>query len=153
MLDNLKNNSNKFAKYFGLIVLSAFATTACSFNVSTATLEDVKTCTEVPENRTCASDISQFENNTQKIFVTSNIKYAPEGTKIKFDWKYLGSDTVKATDIDSVTVETKSDTTFVLSSLTAPTNGWPDGNYEIVLSINTDNSKPIRKQFSISKPK
>jgi len=44
MLDNLKNNSNKFAKYFGLIVLSAFATTACSFNVSTATLEDVKTC-------------------------------------------------------------------------------------------------------------
>ena len=153
MLDNLKNNSNKFAKYFGLIVLGAFATTACSFNVSTATLEDVKTCTEVPENQPCASDISQFQNNTQKIFVTSDIKYAPEGTKIKIDWKYLGGETVKATDIDSITLETKSDTKFVYSSLSAPTNGFPDGNYEIVLSINTDNSKPIRKQFSISKPK
>ena len=96
MLDNLKNNSNKFVKYFGLIVLSAFAITACSFNVSTATLEDVKTCTEVPENQPCASDISQFQNNTQKIFVTSDIKYAPEGTKIKIDWKYLGGETVTA---------------------------------------------------------
>lgn len=153
MLDNLTKNSSKFVKYFGLIVLSAFATTACSFNVSTATLEDVKTCTEVPENQPCASDTSQFEKTTPKIFVTSNLKYAPEGTKIKIDWKYLGGGSVKATDIDSITLETKSDTKFVYSSLTAPTNGWPDGNYEVVLSINTDNSKPIHKQFSVSKSK
>ncbi len=153
MLENLKNNSDKFVKFFVLFVLSTFATNACSFNVSTAALEEVKTCTEVPENQPCASDISQFEKTTPKIFVTSNLKYAPEGTKIKIDWKYLGGGSVKATDIDSITLETKSDTKFVYSYLSAPTSGWPDGDYEIVLSINTDNSKPVHKQFSISKPK
>ncbi|NMF60745.1 hypothetical protein [Pseudanabaena yagii] len=153
MLKNLQKNSTKVVRLSVLFGLSAVVTAACSFNISTATLEDVKTCTEAPENQPCASDISQFQNNTPKIFVTSNIKYAPEGTKIKIDWKYLGGESVKATDIDSITLETKSDTKFVYSYLTAPTNGWPDGNYEIVLSINTDNSKPIRKQFSISKPK
>ena len=151
MLNNLINK-NKSVNIFVLFVLSVFTTTACSFNLSTATLENIKMCVEISENKPCANDTSKFEKNTPKIFVTSDLKYAPEGTKVKIDWKYLGGDTVKATDIDSITLETKSDTTFVFSSLSAPTNGWPDGNYEVVLSLNTDNSKPISKQFSISKP-
>ena len=148
MLNNLKTNKGS-VKIFGLFVLSTLAATACSFNVSTATLENVKMCVEVPENQTCASDTAQFNTTTPKVFVTSDLKYAPEGTKVKIDWKYLGGDTVKASDLASIDLVTKSNTNFVASYLNL--NGLPEGNYEVVISLDTDNSKPISKQFSIAK--
>ena len=150
MLNNLKTNKGS-VRIFGLFVLSTLAATACSFNVSTATLENIKMCVERPENQTCASDTAQFNTTTPKIFATADLKYAPEGTKVKIDWKYLGGDTVKATDIASVDLVTKSDTNIVFSNLNAPPNGLPEGNYEVVISLGTDNSKPISKQFSVSK--
>ena len=148
MLNNLKTNKGS-VKIFGLFVLSTLAATACSFNVSTATPENVKMCVEVPENQTCASDTAQFNTTTPKVFVTSDLKYAPEGTKVKIDWKYLGGDTVKASDLASIDLVTKSNTNFVASYLNL--NGLPEGNYEVVISLDTDNSKPISKQFSIAK--
>ena len=148
MLNNLKTNKGS-VKIFGLFVLSTLAATACSFKVSTATLENIKMCVEVPENQTCASDTAQFSTTTPKVFVTSDLKYAPEGTKVKIDWKYLGGDTVKASDLASIDLVTKSNTNFVASYLNL--NGLPEGNYEVVISLDTDNSKPISKQFSIAK--
>ena len=149
MLNNLKTNKGS-VKIFGLFVLSTLAATACSFNVSTATLENVKMCVEVPENQTCASDTAQFNTTTPKVFVTSDLKYAPEGTKVKIDWKYLGGDTVKAFDMGSIDLVTKSDTSSIFSNLNAPPNGLLEGNYEVMISLGTDNSKPISKQFSVS---
>ena len=149
MLSNLKTNKGS-VRIFILFVLSTLAATACSFKVSTATLENIKMCVEKPENQTCASDTAQFNTTTPKIFATADLKYAPEGTKVKIDWKYLGGDTVKATDIASVDLVTKSDTNIVFSNLNAPPNGFPEGNYEVVISLGIDNSKPISKQFSVS---
>ena len=149
MLSNLKTNKGS-VRIFILFVLSTLTATACSFKVSTATLENIKMCVEKPENQTCASDTAQFNTTTPKIFATADLKYAPEGTKVKIDWKYLGGDTVKATDIASVDLVTKSDTNIVFSNLNAPPNGFPEGNYEVVISLGTDNSKPISKQFSVS---
>ena len=143
--------SKRSLRIFVLSVLSTFAATACNFSFSTATLEDIKMCVEKPENQTCASDTAQFNTTTPKIFATADLKSAPEGTKVKFVWKDLGSDTVKATDIASVDLETKPNVNIVSSNLTAPPDGFPEGNYEIVISLGTDNSKPISKQFSISK--
>jgi hypothetical protein len=149
MLNTTRNN--RFLKIFAPFALSTFAATACSFNISTATLENIKMCGEVADNQPCASDITKFEKTAPKLFVTSDLKFAPSGTKVKIDWKYLGGEAGKATDIDSVTLETKSDTTLVTSSLTAPNTGWPGGSYEVVLSLDTNHSQPIRKQFSIAK--
>ena len=143
--------SKRSLRIFVLSILSTFAATACNFSFSTATLENIKMCVEKPENQTCASDTAQFNTTTPKILATADLKYTPEGTKVKIVWKELGNDTAKATDLVSLDVETKSDTTFVSSSLTAPSNGWTEGNYEVVISLGTDNSKPISKKFSISK--
>ena len=143
--------SKRSLRIFVLSVLSTFAATACNFSFSTATLEDIKMCVEKPENQTCASDTAQFNTTTPKIFATADLKSAPEGTKVKIVWKDLGSDTVKATDIASVDLETKPNVNIVSSNLNAPPNGLPEGNYEVVISLGTDNSKPISKQFSISK--
>jgi hypothetical protein len=150
MLTKLKTKKGS-VRIFGLFVLSTLAATACSFNVSTATLENIKMCVEKPENQTCASDTAQFDTAIPKIFATADLKFAPEGTKVKIDWKYLGGDTAKATDIASIDLVTESDTNLVSSNLNAPSNGFPEGNYEVVISLGTDNSKPISKKFSISK--
>ena len=143
--------SKRSLRIFVLSVLSTFAATACNFSFSTATLENIKMCVEDPENKTCASDTAQFNTTTPKIFATADLKSAPEGTKVKIVWKDLGSDTVKATDIASVDLETKPNVNIVSSNLNAPPNGLPEGNYEVVISLGTDNSKPISKKFSISK--
>ena len=150
MLNNLKTNKGS-VRIFGLFVLSTLAATACSFNVSTATLENIKMCVERPENQPCASDTAQFNTTTPKILATADLKSAPEGTNVKINFKYLGGDTVKAFDMGSIDLVTKSNTSFVSSYLSAPPNGFLEGNYEIVISLGTDNSKPVSKQFSISK--
>ena len=149
MLNNLKTNKGS-VRISGLFVLSTLAATACSFKVSTATLENIKVCVEKPESQTCASDTAQFNTTTPKIFATADLKYALEGTKVKIDWKYLGGDTVKAFDMGSIDLVTKSDTSSIFSNLNAPPNGLLEGNYEVMISLGTDNSKPISKQFSVS---
>ncbi len=145
-----KQVNRKFLGAFTSLVLGAFAVSGCSFNISTAALENAKMCTAVAEGKPCESDTTKFEKNTPKLFVTADLKFAPAGTKVKAAWKYLEGEAGKATDIDSVTFETKSDTTFVISSLSAPNNGWLAGTYEVVLSLDTNNSQPIRKQFTVA---
>ena len=150
LLNNLKTNKGS-VRIFGLFVLSTLAATACSFSVSTATLDNIKMCVEKPENQTCASDTAQFNTTAPKIFATADLRNAPEGTKVKIVWKALEGDPVKATDVASIDLVTKSDTNLVSSNLNVPPNGFPEGNYEVVISLGTDNSKPMSKKFSISK--
>jgi hypothetical protein len=144
-----KQINSKFLGVFTSLILGGLATSGCSFNISTATLENAKMCTTVADNKPCESDTTQFEKNTPKLFVTADLKFAPSSTKVKADWKYIEGEAGKATDIDSVTFETKPDTSFVVSSLSAPNNEWPAGTYEVVLSLDTNNSQPIRKQFTV----
>jgi hypothetical protein len=110
-------------------------------------------CGKVTADKECASDTNTFDNNTPKLFATADLNNAPEGTKVKIDWKYLGGEAGTAADIDSVNLETNSNMTTITSHLSAPSKGLPAGKYEVVMSLDTDNSKPIRKQFSIASAK
>ena len=114
-------------------------------NVSTANIVDVKMC-ESTENTQCAEDNPVFSTNTPVIYVSCVLKNAPEGTKVNFKWYYLVEDKVF---IDEVSLVAQATTTPMQSSLNMPDAGWPTGNYEVVLSLDTDNSTPITKSFSV----
>ncbi len=127
------------------VVSMSLAVTACE--VSTASLSNVKVCDKL-ENDTCPSDMATMATTTSAFYVTGDVNNAPTGTKIKIDWKYLGGE-IAAQDIDSVTLTTEENTNVLESSLDKPDSGWPKGDYEIVLKIQTDNTDPISKKFSV----
>jgi outer membrane biogenesis lipoprotein LolB len=123
-------------------IFAAFLLTAC--NISTANLSDVMSCTET-QDVLCAEDITTFATDTPEIYVSALLNNAPEGTLTTFSWRYITDDY----HIDSITLESVDTATTLQSSLNMPTEGWPVGEYEVVLSINTDNSEPVHKKFSI----
>lgn len=109
-------------------------------NVSTANLSDVKLCTEKNSSGVCDSDASTFPASTPVIYCSANLKNAPSGTKVTFEWKHSGQSLGKAD------VETSSGT--VSSNFT--TNGAVEpGSYSVTVKINTDNATPITKEFTI----
>jgi hypothetical protein len=140
----------KAMHFLGLLAFGSLALIGCSFSVSTAAIENLKTCSEQVKDKACASDTSSFSKATPKLFATADLKNAPEGTKVKVDWKYLNGEAGAAQTIDSVNLVTESNMTLITSNLTA-TKEWPTGNYEVVFTLGTDNSKPLTKQFSITK--
>lgn len=138
-----KNLTVAFA-FFSICLLNA-----CSFNVSTASVSNLRLC-DAPANEVCAADKSQFTPDAPQFYVSCDLNFAPADTQIKFQWyntdgqRYLIDEvTRKAGDIGS-------GTTFnVHSILSKPNNGWPKGNYEVVVSLNTDNFKPLTKAFKV----
>lgn len=153
MLSTFQANRVKIVEILALSITTSLMIAGCSYSISSAKIENLKTCGQVTADKQCTSDTSAFDKKTPKLFATADLNYAPEGTKVKIDWKYLGGEAGAATDIDTVNLETKSNMTTITSHVSAPDKGLPAGQYEVVMSLDTDNSKPIRKQFSIASVK
>jgi hypothetical protein len=133
--------------FLGLLILPLVLLGA-GCNVSTAKLNDVRTCAQMDKDDSmCLTDVAEFTNDTAQIIVTSKLDNAPADTEVSFLWKYLGGD--KPIDIDSVTVKTKEGEMYPYSYLPKPQKGWPTGKYEVQVKIGTDNSQPVIKQFTI----
>lgn len=130
------------SKIIPAMIAIAFMLTAC--NISTANLTNVMSC-ESATDILCEEDITTFATDTPEIYVTAVLNNAPEGTLTTFSWRYVTDDF----HIDSITLESIETTTTLQSSLNMPEEGWPVGEYEVVLSINTDNSEPIHKKFFV----
>lgn len=128
-----------------LLVVLAIGLSACSFSVSTANLSNVKTGLEVKGSEV-VKEVKVFSPDAPEIFVSANVNNAPDGTKLTFIWRYLEG---KGQDIDSVSLVTESGQNVAKSSLSKPTQGWPPGDYEVVLKLSTDNSTPVRKKFQV----
>jgi len=128
-----------------LLVLLAIGLSACSFSVSTANLSNIKTGLKVKGSEV-VKEVTVFSPDAPEIFVSASLNNAPDGTKLTFTWRYLEG---KGQDIDSVTLVTENGQNIAKSSLSKPTQGWPTGDYEVVLKLGTDNSKPIHKKFKV----
>lgn len=139
-------------KNFAAIIfalLAAATLQACSY--STAQLSDIKLCNSTDGTGNCAADTATFKTTDAEIFLSAQLQNAPSGTKVTAVWRYLkgelGND---PKDIDSVTAEAGDGGNLpYYSSLTAPAAGWPQGDYEVTLTLSSDNSTPVSKPFSV----
>jgi hypothetical protein len=134
-----------------LLTIGNLFMVSCSFNISTANMQGLKTCSKQAGDKECAVDTNSFPRTTKKIFATADLNNATDGTKVKVGWKYLGGEAGAAQLLDSVDLEMKSNMSVIISDLTAGEQKWPTGDYEVVFTLNTDNSKPLTKKFSITK--
>ena len=119
----------------------------CQCNVSTAQISEAKICTSLTA-KLCDQDNPELESSTKTIYVSCRLKYAVEDTNVKFTWLYYGKTKI---EIDNVVFNTGKNmgNLELHSSLSQPTNGWPKGAYEVVIQVQTDNAKPLIKQFNI----
>jgi hypothetical protein len=145
-------------KVFKTSIIAAMAATlvavplllsAAGCNVSTAGLSNIRIC-EQPDGEQCSSDMSTIDKNTSVFYVTADLDSAPAGTKIKIVWRYLSGEIGnEPQDIDSVFLVAEEDAKNIQSSLERAAEVWPQGEYEVVLAIQTDNAEPIHKNFSV----
>ena len=120
----------------GIVFLSGVL---MSCNVSTANLSDVKVCSSLNGSE-CSSDVSSFSSDVQAIYCSASLNNAPSGTKVVFEWKHEGESIGKA-ELDGQS--------GVVNSSFKPTAELPQGKYSVTVKINTDNAKPITKEFTI----
>lgn len=147
----MKNPIIGTAIIFAILILvfgGTLVSGGCSCEVSTAKVTDVKICTSLSGNL-CDQDNPVLSITSPTIYASCLLKYSVADTKVKFTWIYYGETKIV---IDTVIFNT-GDTlgnVEMHSSLSQPTNGWPKGIYEVVIEVQTDNAKPVVKQFNIN---
>ena len=120
---------------------------SCDFNFSTANIDDVKMCTSINDNQ-CASDNPNFSPGTPEIFISCHLNNPPNNTEVEFAWFYYGQEKIA---IDAVKLNSGDQigTLNLQSSFSRPNNGWPVGEYEVVITILGTEKEPVVKKFSV----
>ncbi len=130
-----------------LVVVALVVLTGCKTNIDTIHVSKVKMCKHINGNQ-CYNDRPTFSPSTPEIFVSCQVKNAPEKTRVLFSWFYYGQ---KKVEITSSTVNSgkKTGVLNLQSSLSKPNNGWPVGEYEIVINIVGSAKEPAVKKFTV----
>lgn len=137
-------------RYYVLIIILGLLfylvyTGGCEF--STASISDVKVCTSMNGN-ICSNDNDVISGNPAAIYVSCKLKYAPEATDVKFTWYYYGQTKFQIAEV-SMNSGSKGSNLDLHSNLSRPNNGWPSGDYEVVIQIMVEGKDPIVKKFTI----
>jgi|GEM_PF-1324868 len=107
------------------------------FSVTTASLSEATTTTAVDDVTKRPKDSTDmFSVQTQEIHCSVKLSNAPPDTKITGDWIYIeGAEPgLKNYTIYSNTI-TADGTRYLDFSLIRPYNGWPVGDYQIIMYI------------------
>lgn len=136
------------SKRLTIFLITILITYSCQCNFSTANIQDVKICTSL-EGNVCNQDNPVIDNSAETIYASCLLKNSVSGTKVKFTWIYYGDTKIKIDDVILDTGEL-SGNLELNSNLSRPDNGWPKGVYEVEIQVQTDNAKPVNKQFTVN---
>jgi len=138
----------KFFKYF-LLIIVALIVLAIVFDIdlNSANIQNVQLCENLAGDL-CGGDQTFFQTNSPQIVVSCELKNPPTDTKVEFTWNYLSNGITK---IDAVTLNSGDHigTVNMHSSLSRPNNGWPVGDYEVVIRILDTDKEAISKKFYV----
>lgn len=132
---------------FLLFVIVAIVVLSFFFDLDSTHVEEVKICSQIVGNQ-CPSDEPVFEVNTPQIVVSCKLGNPAPDSKVEFAWYYKTDGEVK---IDAVILSSGDHigTLEMHSSLSRPNNGWPAGDYEVVIKIMDTEKEPIIKKFYV----
>jgi hypothetical protein len=122
-----------------LVAVLAFPLTGCTGEVgfTTASLSKATMCKSVDsETREPVEPTNVFSPDTPEIFCSVNLSNAPSDTEVSSEWIYVKGELEDVSDylIDEVSITTDG-TRYVSFSVTRPDNGWPTGDYKVVLYL------------------
>ncbi len=119
------------------LVLATVPATGCSGEVSftTASLSDATMALGVDEDARPINPTDEFDVDTPEIFCSVKLSNAPHDTEITSEWVYLqGEADVTDHVIDTYTLVTDG-SRHLTFSIERPDNGWPVGDYRLVLYV------------------
>jgi hypothetical protein len=131
-------------------LLLALPLTGCEGEVSftTASLSEAAMCQSVDENKLPIDATDAFTTDTPEIFCSVKLSHAPSDTAIKAEWIYIEGE---LEDVSNYLIDEWSTTTdgtrYISVSITRPYNGWPRGDYKIVLYI--DGKEELSTPFTV----
>ena len=120
------------------LLLSSVSMIGCAGEVgfTTASLSEATMTTGVDADFRPLNVTNTFAPDTPVIYCSVKLSNAPDDTEIRSDWIYIkGELALKEHLIDSA-ILTAGGTQYLSESLTSPDEGWPRGDYKIVMYIN-----------------
>ncbi len=145
---------NRFLTHICLLSLTTLIGTmpllGCDGEVSftTASLSEATMATGIDSESKPVGATNVFEANTPEIFCSVKLSNAPSDTEVLSEWVYIKGELEDVTDhvIDSFPVVTDG-TRYIEFSMTRPDNGWPTGEYEMVLYV--DGKEKVTLPFTV----
>ncbi len=131
-------------------LLLAMPLAGCEGEVSftTASLSEATMCQSVDKDMRPVNAISVFNADTPKIFCSVKLSNAPPDTEIKAEWIYIEGE---VEDLNNFMIDDWSATTegthYISTSMTRPYDGWPRGEYNIVLYV--DGEEKLSVPFTV----
>ena len=99
----------------------------CSFNVTTAKVEDAIMTNSIDENGVPGEEVVSYPADTETLYASAKIRNAPDNTKIRIVWTYVtGNQKMDEITLDSGTISDR----YIYSSY-APTALLPEGDYQV----------------------
>lgn len=136
-------SKNKFLLPLILITLLFFSIlTGCEEKI--ATIDEITMTNEVDSDGKNLDSVQSYNDRKDEFIIVTLISNAPKDTKIEFKWFYKE----KNEFIDSATVFTDG-TRYVYSTLSKPNNGWPAGEYEVKVYLNSKDTPDKTINFNV----
>ncbi len=120
----------KTQKRFILLLVAAalvFVTVGCSFNFSTAKIEDAIMTTSIDADGMPGEEVVSFPSDASVIYTSAKVQNAPDHTQIRVVWTYVtGNQLIDEVSLDSGTISSR----YIYSDL-YPTSELPLGDYQV----------------------
>lgn len=142
----------KMAYLFLIVLLLTLGllATACSGEVSftTAKLSEGTMALGIDDDTKPVNPTNVFSPETEEIFCSVKLSNAPQDTEVNSKWIYIQGELedTENYEIDSYAVTTDG-TQYLQFSMSRPANGFPRGEYKLVLAI--DGKEELNLPFTV----
>ncbi len=109
--------------------------------------------TDIDDSDRCPSDTRTFPSGVQTLAVDVNIggDFArSEGVlDLTFIWRYLEGPSGSEQELHTKTIPIEPDLSTFVYTLTGPEGGYPSGTYEVLVYLETNSARPLRREFVV----
>jgi hypothetical protein len=136
-------------KYYTLLIVFSFIifSAGCKTQSDSVIINNIKICSNITGSQ-CQFDNPNFSPSTKQVFVSCTIEKATIDTGIDFSWFYNGQTKTLITSSQLVP-DLHKEENILYSSISKPLNGWPIGEYEVMISIVGTSKESIIKKFTV----
>ena len=129
-----------------LALALAIFTVGCSFNISTAKIEEAIMTDSVDADGKPGSTVTSFPADAAVLYTSAKLRNAPDNTKIRIVWTYLtGNQPIDEISLDSGDISDR----YVYSNLT-PTAILPEGDYQVEYFIEDRKEPDATVPFNVT---
>ncbi len=133
--------------YVLIAVVFAFSAFGCSFNLTTAKVEDAYMTDTIDSEGEPGTEITTFSADAEILYAAAKLLNAPDNTQVLVVWTYLtgGEQQIDQVIIDSGDIANR----YIYSSL-EPTSLMPEGDYKVEFFVEDREEPDATATFNVT---